>query len=376
MNIKYCKKCLIPNTRPGITFDDEGVCVGCRYYESLYKIDWNHRRKEIEDIVSWAKAHPSDMGYDSIVSVSGGKDSTRLALYARDNLGLNPLLVSTVTPPEMVTEIGVKNLENLVNLGFDLISLTPDPVTYKKLVRKGFLLFGNYCKATEMVLYITAHNVAVNYGIPLNILGENPALVHGDTSSKEDGGDASNLKNINTLAGGDIEWMLGEGVERENLIAYMFPDFQKHNVRSVYLGYYIRDFANLINGLFSVAHGLNYRCVKPEDIGALFNFGALDDDFVVINQMLKYFKFGWGKASEEISELIKLGVMDRDTGIRLAKKLDGKCNPKYIESFCKYIGISMEEFWSIADGYRNPNIWEKNERGWKFNTPLFQEIDI
>ena len=36
--MKYCKKCTMPDTRPGITFDAEGVCSACRHYESRSKV--------------------------------------------------------------------------------------------------------------------------------------------------------------------------------------------------------------------------------------------------------------------------------------------------------------------------------------------------
>jgi hypothetical protein len=42
----YCKKCITPNTRPGLTLDDEGVCQGCRYFETLKNIDWSGLSKE------------------------------------------------------------------------------------------------------------------------------------------------------------------------------------------------------------------------------------------------------------------------------------------------------------------------------------------
>ena len=48
------------------------------------------------------------MQYDAIISVSAGKDSLRQALYARDNLGLNVLLVSTRHLLEKVTNVGVR----------------------------------------------------------------------------------------------------------------------------------------------------------------------------------------------------------------------------------------------------------------------------
>ena len=44
--MRYCKKCTMPDTRPGITFDSEGVCSACRHYESRKNVDWDARFKE------------------------------------------------------------------------------------------------------------------------------------------------------------------------------------------------------------------------------------------------------------------------------------------------------------------------------------------
>src|SRR6185436_11305402 len=106
-------------------------------------------------------------GYDCIIGVSGGKDSVRQVMYARDELGLKPLLVSCTYPPEQMSERGAKNLANIISLGFDLISVSPAPQTWKSLMREGFLRFGNWARSTEMALYASAPKVAIAYHIPL-----------------------------------------------------------------------------------------------------------------------------------------------------------------------------------------------------------------
>ena len=42
--MKYCKNCVLPDTRAGINFDEKGVCNFCRYYKSLDKVDWDERK--------------------------------------------------------------------------------------------------------------------------------------------------------------------------------------------------------------------------------------------------------------------------------------------------------------------------------------------
>ena len=104
--MKYCKKCLQPDTRPGILFDDDQVCFACRYEERKQEINWEARERELRNIAEWAKSERKKRGisYDCVVGVSGGKDSTFQAVYAKERLGLHPLLVNC--SPDAITEVG------------------------------------------------------------------------------------------------------------------------------------------------------------------------------------------------------------------------------------------------------------------------------
>lgn len=101
----------------------------CLWEEEKKVIDWAKREKELQDVVDWAKK-TTKSAYDCVIGVSGGKDSTKQALTARDRLGLRCLLVNS--EPEGITEIGKHNIENLKNLGFDVLSLRPNPKVMKK----------------------------------------------------------------------------------------------------------------------------------------------------------------------------------------------------------------------------------------------------
>ena len=50
--IIFCKKCVMSNQRPRITFNDEGICSACQF--SDYKnnqVDWGKRKIELEKII-------------------------------------------------------------------------------------------------------------------------------------------------------------------------------------------------------------------------------------------------------------------------------------------------------------------------------------
>src|SRR3712207_950630 len=71
--IRYCRHCVMPETRPDILFDDAGVCSACRHYERRPHIDWDARRRELLEVVAEYR-DPDGTNYDCIVPVSGGKD--------------------------------------------------------------------------------------------------------------------------------------------------------------------------------------------------------------------------------------------------------------------------------------------------------------
>ncbi|MFA6253158.1 MAG: N-acetyl sugar amidotransferase [Patescibacteria group bacterium] len=369
--MRYCKKCIQPDTRPNVKFDSKGICLACRFAEKQNKIDWAARRRELDKIVEFGKKY-NVSGYDCIIGVSGGKDSTRQALFVRDELKMKPLLVSCSYPPEQLTEIGAHNISNLISLGFDCINVSPDPVVWKILMREGFLRFGNWCKSTELALYASAPKIAIAYHIPIIFLGENPAIAFGDLSVGSTTGDANKMKYCHTLKGG-TEVLVTNEISEKDLFWYYYPSDEEMEwikMRIVYLGYYVHDFTRFKNAEFAMKRGLRIRKDSPQDTGDVYGFEALDDDFVIINQMFKYLKFGFGKSNDQLSEAIRLGLTTRKKAISLAKKYDGKCAPRFIKKFCSYIGISEKKFWEIAEKFRNNDIWQNIGGEWHIKTVL------
>lgn len=137
--MKYCKKCLQPDTRPGILFDDEQVCFACRYEESKKNIDWVAREQELKQIAEEAKEERKkrNIAYDCVIGVSGGKDSTFQAVYAKEKLGLHPLLVNCA--PDEITEVGKKNIDNLNHLGLILYPYIMILILQSALQERAFL---------------------------------------------------------------------------------------------------------------------------------------------------------------------------------------------------------------------------------------------
>lgn len=369
MKMRYCKKCLQQDTRPGIVFDDEQVCFACRYEESKATIDWAAREAELKAFAEEAKAESKKRGniYDCVIGVSGGKDSTFQAVYAKEKLGLNPLLINCM--PDEITEIGAKNINNLNNLGFDIISIRPNPIVAKKLARKSFFERGNIIAASEYCLWASAYIMAEKFNIPLIIQGENAALTLGTAKNQETTGNAFSVVQLETIKGASVSSFvdLSNNITEKDLFLYKIPDveaMQAKGIRAIFLQYYAKEWSQVYNADFAVARGLTGRSDDLHELGRYRRYTALDCDLQIVNQMIKYLKFGFGYATDEICYDIREGRFTREEGKWYVNEYDGLCGQKYIDAACKYLSITEEEFWNVVDSYVNKDLFEKIDGKW------------
>lgn len=362
--MRYCKKCLQPDTRPGIVFDENCVCGACNYATSVKeKIDWVARKAELREIAEWAKSRKAP--YDCVIGVSGGKDSTFQAVYAKETLGLHVLLVNC--EPDGLTEVGKKNIENLINMGFDCIKIRTNPKICRILARKSFYEHGNLVKPSEYPLWVSAYRIALNFNIPLIIQGENAALTLGASKKQSNGGDAFNVTQLNTLAGCTAKEWVCDKVSESDLYFYQFPEkeqFADKDIRAIWLQYYCKDWFQEHNTNFAVARGLRGRTEENlEDIGRYRRYSSVDSDFQVVNQMIKYYKLGFGHTTDEVCYDIRYANMSREEALWLVNKYDGKCSEKYIQEACDYMGITVSEFWKEIDKWVNKKLFCKDKNG-------------
>jgi len=358
--MKYCKVCLENNLRPNVIFN-KGLCPSCYYIKrNENEIFWNKRLDLLKEVIQKYKNLNNE--FDCIVGVSGGKDSVRQALWVRDKLKMNPLLVCLSYPPQQVTNIGADNISNLINLGFDVIISSLAPKTWKNLMKESFLKFANWAKPTELALFSSVPQAAIKFNIPLIFWGENVGLQVGDmasTSKKEY--DGNNLRKLNTLNSGDLSWIKSKKFKPQDLVPYTYPsenEFKKNKIQIIYLGWFFKDWSMLNNAKSSIVEGLKIRDKKFKNYGDLFRTSSLDEDWVTFNQLIKYYKFGFGRATEYLNEEIRIGNISRKDAAKIAQKYDGKFSRKIIKDFCNFIEISPSLFWSVVKKNTNKELFE------------------
>lgn len=356
--MKYCTKCVQPDTRPGIIFDDKQVCSACRQAEYRKTVNWEQREIELHQIIEYARSIKAD--FDCVIGVSGGKDSHFQAFYARDNLGLRCLLANCL--PENMTDVGQQNLENLVQHGFDLVSYRPNPKVMKALTRNAFFKYGNPVKPSEYPLYAVSWITASRFNIPLVIQGDNPAETLGIVEDTDTGGDAYGIRKHNTTSG-EAAQFVQDGVDLRDLFFYQFPDLDELNrVRSIWLSHYAKEWSFTGNTEFAISKGLQgHPEYTPETTGKLSKYCSIDGDAHILNQLLKYLKFGFGFVTDEVGYDIRDGRLTREEGIRLVKQYDGKLSRKYIVEFCDYIDISETTFWNVVEKFVNKDLFYKDK---------------
>lgn len=361
--MKICKYCIQPDSRPGIFFQND-VCGACIWEKEKDSINWQKRLDELQNIGEWAKKNSDS--YDCVIGVSGGKDSTVQAITARDRLGLNCLLVNC--EPAQITDIGKYNMENLKNLGFDVITIKPNIKTLKKLMKRDFYKYLNPIKITEFALWSSTYIIAEKFGIPLIIQGENPGLTLG-TRLTGVGTDSNALKanELQTLSTGWEEYLDEADIFEKDLFFFHYnrTKLEKNNVKGIWLQYYLKEWSQRGNAEFAKKYGMKWNeQIVPSEIGTYMPFMALDSDFNQVNQMLKFIKFGFGQCMDAVCYDLREKRISREEAIELVKKYDGKCSKKYIQKLCDFIGITIDEFFYVTENFRG-TMWNKNNGEWE-----------
>jgi len=359
--MEICINCVMPNTKPDLHFDDNGVCDACKSQDTKnHSINWNEREKEFLSLVKKHRVHPD---YDCVIGVSGGKDSTFQVLKILE-LGFNPLCVCF--EPTIPTKIGKKNLDNLNNLGVDLIHIKRNPIVYKKLAKEAFIRTGDNEWQNHLGIFTTVPKIATNFNIPLIIWGESPQIEYGGPASSKTRNilDRRWLEEFGGLLGNRISDMVGiDGLTKRDLSLYTYvsnEDLQKVGVTGLFLGYYFKwDLRDVLKKSKESGFSVSDRPVET----TYENFENLDCYSNHLHDYLKYVKYGFGRATDNACLDIRLGYISRDQGVRLVNKYDGRYPTKAVKKYLKYTGFSQEEFDKIVDSYTNKRIFKRDDNG-------------
>lgn len=364
----YCSRCLYPeNAKPYIIFDDQGVCSGCRTSEAYDRVTWTEREKLLKDILVeyQIKAKNNKSHYDCIIPVSGGKDSHYQVHIIKNKYGLNPLCVTynhLFNAP-----LGIRNLHNLVaKFNCDLLRFTTNPEAVRKISRYMLKRCGDLTWHYHSGILTYPMQIAVRYKIPLIIWAENNFYHTVGTFNPDDMVEFSRKHRKDFgLRGIEAEEMVGkDGIEWQDIGPFVYPsdeDMESVAVRGIYLSNFMlwdeKKQAEMMHELydFQPARG-------PRD--RTFNLYAKLDDYHAngAHDYLKYLKFGYGRATDDATILIRKGIISREEGIELVSRYD-HVRPRDLDIWLRFVDMGEDEFYATIDSLRDENIWEKTPEG-------------
>lgn len=374
--MKYCKHCVMPDTRPGIKFNDEGVCSACQSYERRKTIDWDLRYKELEALCDKYRGM-NGASYDCAIAVSGGKDSHYQVHLMKEVMGMNPILFSVEDNFEM-TEAGKHNLKNISEaFGCNIISLKPDIKTQKILMRYMFEKYGKPTWFIDRLIYTYPMHMALKFNTPLLVYGENVSYEYGGSDYIETYSAKDQLKN-GVAADIDYRELLSlDGVTQESLELTKAPEKQRiDTLDPMYVSYFI-PWNSISNYVFAKSRGFHDLTHEWDRKHHVENFDQIDSRAYLVHSWLKYPKFGHASATDYASRFVRYGMISRNEAIDLVREHDHNLDPHSVEDFCKFLGYTETEFYSIIDKLYNKQLFKKDSFGrWVLKDPIQKDSEI
>jgi N-acetyl sugar amidotransferase len=360
--MKYCRRCILPDTRPNLRLDADGVCNACRTHAARPRVDWAARRADFARVVEHARS--KNAGYDCVIPVSGGKDSTWQVVTCLE-AGLKPLTVTWRTPGR--TAIGQANLDNLVKLGVDHIDYSINPKLEARFMLKAFERFGSTAIPMHLALFNIPLAIALRFRIPLVVWGENSAVEYGSAASAHEGHklDAAWLATYGVTHGTTARDWIGPDLSEKDLAAYFGPnpdELESLGVRAVFLGHYFQwDPATT----YAVAKQHGFRENPGGARTGLYDYADIDDDFISLHHWMKWYKFGFTRLFDNLSLEIRNGRLDRGAAVAVVAKAGDQTPCGDIDKFSAFCGISPQRFFDAAENFRNPQIWQRSGGVWR-----------
>ncbi len=365
----YCSRCVYPKVSVNLHIDEEGICSSCRAYQKFDDLTpefWAQREKKFAGILKEYSSRNTG-NYDCVIGVSGGKDSYYQAHVMASDYGLKPLLV-TYHGNNYLPE-GDYNRDRLRKVfDADHIVMGPSQKALIKLNRLCFRKMGdmnwhNHCGIMTFPVIIAA-----KFNIPLVIWGETPWDQAGMFDPDDFVEFTARMRHEHALRG--FEWydMLNDSIDtlvEKDLVWGKYPsddEILKAGVRGLYIGNFFKwlpyEHTKLIQNKYDWIQSKTpfertYRMISN-----------LDDRYENgIHDLLKFLKFGYGRASDHASKDIRAGDMTREMGVEMVRKYDSVVSSD-LEHWLNYVDMTESEFWEIADTFRDPRVWWVENGQW------------
>ena len=363
--MQYCTRCLYPANHPlGITFDEEGVCSGCRVHEEKDVLNWEERSRKLTKIFDAFRSR-SGRNYDCIIPVSGARDSHFIVHTVRHVYKMRPLLVTY--NKHYNTQLGIRNLAYLRSLiGADILTSTIAPQTVKKIAKMSLKKLASmywHCIVGQAVFPV---QTAVRFKIPLIVWGAHQGCDQvGMYSHLDEVEMTRRYRKDHDFMGMEAEDLIrGEDIDERDVKPFCYPhdkELESIGVRGIFLNNYIRWDSKK-------QHEDMLKIYKYETASQQRTFDTYNDvdcfHYSDLHDYIKFLKWGYGKATDHACREIRLKRLTREEGIDLVEKYQNKLpDPESLNLFLSWIGMTKKDLFDHIDSRRDSRVWKKATDG-------------
>jgi len=337
-----CTKCVMPETWPGISFDEEGICNICRENEKEIDFNWEEREKKLKEILSFYKerAIKRNNKYDCIVGYSGGKDTAYTLWTMVKKYGMRPLVFTFDHTFPLSPDAMYNLMEIPKKLNCDHLLFTMGTEFRNALCRKGSEVLGDFCWHCHNGVGSMPARISKQWDIPLQIWGEPSAKykTYGAYSYEDmEEYDEEHFKKVGQ-AGVTPEMMLPDEYELRDMMPMTWPEGE-FELKAIFLGHF--EPWEQRKHVEIVTKELDWRHAEVE--GTYVDWDKVDCPYEPVRDWQKWLKFKFARTTFQASKDIREGLITRDEGLKLVKKYDGK-RPKALDRFLEETGMTEEEF--------------------------------
>lgn len=327
MIISRCITCLTPQTRPDTKFVD-GRCSACISFDMRAKVNWAERKEQLYDVL---RAGKNDSGFDCIVPSSGGKDSTFQVMTIKE-MGFNPLVVTAATCH--LTATGRRNIDNLAKHAATTVVYCGKSVR-RRLNVAGIELIGDISYPEHVAINVVPFQVASSRGIPLIVYGEYPQREYGSPIDIDAAATMTRrwVSEFGGMLGLRIADLVGyRDLTADDLAPYVLPVESVEKTTAHWLGQFV-PWDSWHNADVAKAAGMEWGVPGPANWWPHEN---LDNAQTGLHDYQMFKKYGFGRATTQLSVDVRNRRMLRDDALRCVEMLDGKF-PEV------YGGVSFED---------------------------------
>lgn len=375
--LTYCSRCCVPETQEEVTFDEMGVCTGCRSSEEKMHIDWAVREGQLRAILEEAKAKAGD-GYDCVLPISGGKDSFFQAHVLTKVYGLKPLAVTF--SHNWFSETGFYNLQRCLEV-FDLdhLQFTPARGLVNRVARKSLGAIGDSCWHCHAGVGAFPLQVATRFKIPLLVWGESVSENEGRGTYECPGTKFDRDYFTKMSARLTAEEMVDSELTAKDLHPFTIPSQQEIENTGVW-GIHIGDYLFWDDERQTEWIRDTYGWRETEMEGTYKGYKSAECIMPGMHDFTCYLKRGFGRATWQASVDVRNGLLTRREGFELVKQHDQE-RPEALDYYLKITGLSEEEFYDAMrekklDRLKEVElpVHEKSESNAERVTPFVQQI--